>query len=129
VSTRSLLSRAISQLRRIASTLAAVAAVGLGWRWVTGGLRRLLAGPERDTAATVVSATSAAGGVKGFAALALSGVVGIGSSAIVVHELAAPSVTLEASAPIAGTLPADWGFIHRHRPSVDPLDAQPALPG
>lgn len=126
--TRSLLSRAVSQLRRIASTLAALAAIGMGWRWVTA-LRRLAAAPERDPVGAVVGATTVAGGGKGLLAVALSGLVGLGSTLLVMdrHDPVPPDVEVRAE-PVAVTLPNGWGWIHQHRPPVGSADAVPALP-
>lgn len=126
--TRSLLSRAVSQLRRIASTLAALAAVGMGWRWVTA-LRRLGAVPERDPVGTVVGVTTVAGGGKGLLAVALSGLLGLGSTLFVMerHDPTPPEIEVQAE-PVAVTLPRGWGWIHQHRPTVGTADAVPALP-
>jgi RNA polymerase sigma-70 factor (ECF subfamily) len=126
--TRSLLSRAVSQLRRIASTLAALVAVGMGWRWVTA-LRRLNAAPERDPVGAVVGVTAAAGAGKGLLAVALSGLVGLGSTLLVLdrRDPAPQDVEIHTEAA-AASLPNGWGWIHRHRPTVGTAESVPALP-
>ena len=82
-------------------------------------VRRVAGRVEPDAAATVAGTTGAAGSTKGLVAVALSGVVGIGSAFFVTREPAAPTPELASPAPISVTLPQDWGWIHRHRPATD----------
>ena len=126
--TRSLLSRAIAHLRRIASTIAAFAVVGMGWRWLSG-LLRIGTGPQREAAAAVAGASCATAGTKGLVAVAVAGLVGIGSTFFVTTRGDAAASEAEVLAPVSVNLPQEWGWIHRHRPSAGSSDDYPALPG